>query len=229
MKLEFKVDLKHQLKSSKETWIILCYFIAFPIIISLIRNQNPINMTLTMILFWFILNVLLLLPIHIYYLLKNWNTKLIIFPDSNKIEIVENNIKYEFDLDKIYTERVIAAFHRDGFITGIVPFLYYGFVRINTQSKSFLITSLMANPFDFPIPINRTKYGYTTARRYFTNEEIKQRQSESENLKENRVKFFIESFKDLDSEELKYKLETSELFCEEALTAAKRILDSRNT
>jgi hypothetical protein len=176
------------------------------------------------LLFWSVTSVLFLMPFHIQYLMRNWDTKLIIDNELKTIEIQENRQTFKYKFSDISTERHLLGHHRTKSYQPI-PFDYYGYVKIKTADKKcFIVTSLMADPFKFPLKIDSTKYRLTFIERDIPEEEIKRR---NDQIREQKINEFRESFDKLTDDKLIYKLENRDKFDKEAIIAAERIMEQR--
>lgn len=223
MKQEFKINFKDQAHSIKQ-----CIYMLVPIILAVIffeiQNQelNSEAAFFTLIIFG-ILFLGMALPFHIQYLFTNWNTRLVIDFNSKKIQIIQGNKTSVFNISEIVTERIIG--HQDSYKN---PLKYYGFVRIKTkQNEMFIISSLMANPFKFPLKIDSTKYCLPYIKKNYSAAELEILTLEEKEAKERRINIFTNSFENLSTKELIYKIENKKEFQIEAITAAERIIKER--
>lgn len=175
------------------------------------------------LLFFLTLFTLMVLPFHIQYLIKNWKTKLIIDFRLKTIKIIDGDITSEFNISEISTERILA-----GQSSYKNPIKNYGFVRIKTkQNKSFIITSLMANPLRFPLKIDKTIIALPFIKKEYTETEIDELILQKKENEEHKINIFINSFRQLSNEELKSKIENKEALVKEAVIAAERVLKER--
>jgi len=196
----------------------------FGIGIAGLSNQN-FNLSTALItsLIFSILFLGMVLPFHIQYLIKNWKTKLIIDFNSKTIIITEGIKTSEFKISEISTERIIV--NKSAYKT---PFKNYGFVRIKTkQNEIFIITSLMANPLNFPLKIEETKYWFPLIKKEITKSELEDLIVEKKESQERRIKVFIKTFENLSTEELNHKIENKKELQSEAIIAVERLLKER--
>lgn len=223
MRQEFKINFKNQLYSIRQ-FIYLLIPVIIVIIFFEIQNLdlNSEAGVFTIVGF-FAFFLILILPFHIQYLIENWNTKLIVDNNSKKIKIIQGNKISEFNINEIYAERIIG--HQDSWKS---PFKYYGFIRIKTKNnEEYIITSLMANPFKFPLKIDKTKYSLPYIKKSLTKAELEDLISEEKENKERKVNFFTNSFKNLSTKELILKIDNKKEMQIEAVIAAERIIKER--
>jgi hypothetical protein len=199
--------------------LILVYFID--------RGSSPwwIVFLIGTSVFW--LMFIITIPFHIHYLIENWNTRLLIDTERQTATIESRKESFTYDFKDLKTERHLVGHHRPGIIKSYrpVPFDYYGYIKIKTKDNNiFYITSLMTDPFDFPLTIDSTKYRIPFIEGEVSEEEIKRR---NEQYWEGRINEFVETFDKLPDENLLYKIDNKEKFEREAVEAAKRIMDSR--
>lgn len=159
---EFKIDFTHQLRSFRECLKIFgWYALAFIIIKFSFTDFDDTATFIICISFWLVTGVGLALPFHINYLSVNWNTKLIIDENLKAIQIIEGNDIYSYALNEIIVTRHILPHYRPDRTKSWIPIPcdYYGYLTINAiDKKVFYITSLMLDPFESPLPVNRTEY-----------------------------------------------------------------------
>ncbi len=223
MTQEFKINFKNQLYSIRQ-----CIYMLLPIIIAILffeiqnENLNSEAASFTLLIFS-ILFLGMVLPFHIQYLFTNWKTRLIIDYHSKKIQIIQGNKTSVFNISEISTERIIG--HQNAWKS---PFKYYGFIRIQTKNnEEYIITSLMTNPFKFPLKIDNTKYSLPYIKKSLTNAELEDLILEKKESEERRIRIFINSFKNLSIKELDSMLENKKDLQIEAIIAAERIINER--
>lgn len=222
---EYRIDFRHQIRSFRESFVTLTWtMIGVVIVTFLIKGADFLTTFSFGLLIWSVTSVLFVIPFHIQYLMRNWNTKLIIDNELKTIEIQENRQIFKYKFSDISTERHLLGHHRTKRYQPI-PFDYYGYVKIKAaDKKSFIITSLMADPFKFPLTIDSTKYRLTFIERDIPEEEIKKR---NDQIREQKINEFKESFDKLGDDKLIYKLENRDKFDKEAIIAAERIMEQR--
>lgn len=222
MKQEFKIDFKNQFNSLKKYFFILLSMICGLIIFGCFK-QNFIVAFYTLFIFFTFFS-LMVLPFHIQYLIKNWNTKLIIDFKLKTIKIIEKDVINEFNISEISTERIIT----NDYSSYKSPIENYGFIRIKTKEKgSFIITSLMANPLKFPLKIDNTIKTLPYIKKEYSKSEIEYLILQKNESEEHRINIFINSFKQLSNEELNSKILNKNTIVKEAVIAAERILKER--
>ncbi len=179
------------------------------------------------LLFWFVTSLAVTIPFHVQYLLRNWNTKLVVDNVSMTIEIQENGQIFKYKFSDITTERYLLGHHRPYIHKGwqTIPFDYYGYIKINTvDKKHFIVTSLMTDPFEFPLTIDATKYRFPFIEKEISEDEIRKR---NEQVREGRISGFMDKFEKLPDDKLLYKLENRDKFDKDAVTAVERIMAQR--
>ena len=172
----------------------------------------------------------MILPFHIQFLIKNWNTKLIINEAEEKIEIHIGKKVNIYNFSEIETQRHILGHYKPGRQKSWtpIPFDYYGYVNIKTNDdRNFAITSLIADPFKFPLKIDYTIYGFPFIKKQITKKDIETLKMEKAEETERRINFFIENFKSSSREELRKKLENEKVLDKNAKIAIERILESK--
>jgi hypothetical protein len=177
-------------------------------------------------LFWFM--VLLTAPFHIQYLIENWDTKLIVDGDGQTVSIEKNKQTVTYNVQDLRIERHLLGHHKPGREKSArpIPFDYYGYVKIKTKDKAvFYITSLMTDPFDFPLPIDETVYGFTFINK--TELIISEKRKQVKFIKEQKIEEYIEKFNKLSDETLIEKMSNFKRYEIEAVEAAKCILNER--
>lgn len=223
MKQEFKINFKYQLYSIRQCIYLLMLTIA-GIIFFEIQNQDLNSEAAFFTLVCFCTLFLgSILPFHIQYLIRNWKTRLIVDYNTKKIQIVHGKTTSEFSISEIVTERIIG--HQDAWKS---PLKYYGFVRIKTiQNDEFIITSLMTDPFKFPLKIDNTKYCLPYIKKSLTNAEFEDLILEKKESEERRIRIFINSLKNHSIKELDSMLENKKDLQIEAIIAAERIIKEK--
>lgn len=231
MKTEFKLNFRNQYKSSKECFnILLWLLILLPIIIFYKKGNFSIEIFIFAIVFWLITTFTMILPFHIQYLIKNWNTKLIINEAEEKIEIHIRKKVNVFSFSEIKTQRHILGHYKPGRQKSWtpIPFDYYGYVNIKTNDdRNFAITSLIADPFKFPLKIDSTIYGFPFIKKEITQSDIETLKTAKTEETEQKINYFIENFKSTSIEELKKKLENEKVLDKNAKIAIERILEPK--
>ncbi len=172
----------------------------------------------------------MILPFHIQYLIKNWNTKLIIYDAEEKIEIHNGQTVNSFKFSDILIQRHILGHYKPGRKKSWtpIPFDYYGYVNIKTiDDKNFTITSLIADPFNFPLKIDSTIYRFPFIKNEITKKDIENTETIKANETEHRINIFIKNFESISKEELKLKLENEDILDENAKIAIRRVLESK--
>jgi hypothetical protein len=233
MKKVYKIDIKHQLKSFRTGfWILFWTSLCLPII-GFIEGFIFLDYrTLILIVFgiWLVSAVLIAIPLHAEYLSRNWNTLFSVDIDSKTVEIHENGERFVFQFSEIRTERHLLKMHNPALehYKGGRPIAieYYGYVRVITPNdKEFFITSLMADPFNFPLHIDSTIYRVPSIDDKISKDSRIKKTEQWSDLKVNK---FVEEFDALTTEELIYKLENKSKYTKDAIEATQRILQKRN-
>ena len=231
MKKEYKLNFKNQYNSSKKCFnILLWLLILLPFIIYFKKGNFSIEIFIFAIIFWLLTSFTMILPFHIQYLIKNWNTKLIINETAEKIEIYIGKTVNIFKFSEIETQRHILGHYKPGRHKSWtpIPFDYYGYVNIKTNDdRNFAITSLIADPFKFPLKIDSTIYGFPFIKKEITKKDIESIKATKTEETERRINYFIENFKSISIEELKKKLENEKVLDKNAKIAIERILESK--
>ncbi|MDB5200985.1 MAG: hypothetical protein JWQ27_394 [Ferruginibacter sp.] len=164
MTTEYKIDLRHQLKSFRECLYLLAWTIgAFIIGVFVVDDQDYKPLLIICLLFWLVTCVGMALPFHINYLKANWKTKLIVDNNLKSIEIIQSGKVFSYDVSQIQVTRYILGHYRPDRTKSWtpVPFDYYGFLQVTTNDdKEYFLTSLMLDPFNSPLPIHRTEYEF---------------------------------------------------------------------
>jgi hypothetical protein len=225
----YKIDLKHQLRSFRECFKILAFCMVGVLIGYFFwpGENNVIEALVLGLLFWLVVAVVPALLFHLPYLSENWRTKLTIDKVAKTVEIEKDGIVHKYNFDELKTERHLLGHYRPDREKSYqpIPFDYYGYVKIKTTyKKSFIVTSLMTDPFDFPLTIDSTKYRFPFFEEEISEDEIKRRNKQ---YKEDKVNKFVETFDKLADENLNYKIENREKFERDAVEAAERIMEKR--
>jgi hypothetical protein len=229
MKQTYKIDIRHQVRSCRRN-LYYVYMSAFGVALVYLIFQGVFNSwTIFLIgtsVFW--LTVLMTTPFHIQYLLENWDTRLSVDKERQTVTIEDKSGVFTYDFQEVRTERHLVGHHKPGMIKSYkpVPFDYYGYVKIKTKDrKVFYITSLMTDPFDFPIPINETKYGFPFISK--NEQTIDEKRKEIEFNREKKIEKYIERFSKLSNETLLEKVNDSKRYEVEAIEAAKYLIRER--
>lgn len=204
--------------------------ILLPIITFYKKGNFSLEIFIFAIVFWLLTVFTMILPFHIQYLLKNWNTKLIVNDAEEKIEIHIRKTVSVFNFSEIETQRHILGHYKPGRQKSWtpIPFDYYGYVNIKTtDDRNFTITSLIADPFKFPLKIDSTVYGFPFIKKEITRKDIETIKSAKGEETERRINYFIENFKSTSREELRKKLENEKVLDKNAKIAIERILDRK--
>lgn len=172
--------------------------------------------------------VVMTMPFHIQYLIENWDTRLIIDIKEQVVTIEEKNYSYTCKFEDLRTERYLGGHHKPGRIKSFepIPFDYYGYVKIRTKDERFFyITSLMTDPFDFPLPISHTKYGFPIINKRERTMAEKRRHITF--TKRQKTEEYIERFSMLPQDILLEKVNNAKRYEIEAVKAAEFVLDQR--
>jgi hypothetical protein len=228
MTTEYKIDFRHQIRSFRENFVTLAWAMVSVVIGTFVIQGLSFPTILVIgLLFWLVTSVAMAVPFHIQYLQRNWTTKLLVDNVSKTIEIQENGQVFKYNFSDISTERHLLGHYRPDREKSWqpIPFDYYGYVKIKTKDKrNFIITSLMADPFNFPLTIDSTKYRFTFIEKDIPEGEIKRR---NDQIREQKINEFTESFDKLTDDKLLFKIENRDKFDKEAITAAERIIEQR--
>jgi hypothetical protein len=229
MKQIYKIDIKHQLRSFRQS-LLYVYVSVFGVGFTYFMFHNEFNWwTIFLVgpsLLWFA--VLITAPLHIQYLTENWNTKLWIDNERQMVTIEDKSGSFSYSVQDLKTERYVGAQHKPGMIKSgkPIPFDYYGYVKIRTKDrKVFYITSLMTDPFDFPLPISEAKYGLTFINK--TDLTIADKRKQIEFTKNQKIEEYIERFSKLSNDTLHEKVNNSKRYEIEAVRAAEYVLSER--
>ncbi len=162
MKSIFKIDIRHQYKSSRECFFLLLWTATAAIIFSIVyKNTDYQTIFWFGLSAWFITAPLLALPFHLNYLKKNWNTKMIIDDSLQTIAIIQSSERFIYNLAEIKVSRYILGHYKPGRSKSWtpIPFDYYGYLIVETKDKKeFYLTSLMLDPFNSPLKVDTTYY-----------------------------------------------------------------------
>ena len=233
MEQEFKIDIKHQIKSmSNGLW----NFALIPIVLFLLwllKGINPFDPFLIIglliwTLFWFIPVFIL----HPTYYSINRETKFIFNPEKKEIEIRQGATNSKFsqkdirEIERIYYSDYRLPKWQQNYIP--MPWRDYGLIRILTnENQEFFITSLMIDIVNPPIEPTLNKYKYIP----FPPKTMEQKRSEfkeRENLKRNQINNFKTKFSKLTIKELNNR-KTENGLIEEAKIAIEELINERNT
>jgi hypothetical protein len=170
-------------------------------------------------LFW--TAVLVTAPLHLQYLIENWSTRLYIDNEAQIVTIENESGSFTYTFQETKTERHLGGHHKPGMIKSFtpVPFDYYGYVKIQTRDgKSFYITSLMTDPFDFPLPISETRYWLPF---------INKSEHTLADTQKQKIDEYIERFSSLSNDTLLKKVSNTKRYEIEAVKAAEYLLRER--
>ena len=161
---EYKIDFRHQIRSFRECFITLAWtMIAVIVAPFVIEGMDYMTMFVICILFWLTPSVAMTLPFHINYLLANWQTRLIVDDNLKTIKIIQSGLSYDYKISDIHVTRHILGHYRPDRTKSWtpIPFDYYGYLQIKTSdNKKVILTSLMLDPFNPPLPFDITEYGF---------------------------------------------------------------------
>jgi hypothetical protein len=161
---EFKIDLRHQLKSFREGLYLLVWNIAAAIVLPFVMKDIDFwPIFVIFVLFWIVTSVGTSLPLHINYLKTNWRTKLIVDSHTKTIRLIKSDQVFDYNFSQIRTTRFILGHYRPDRNKSWtpIPFDYYGYLQIETgDNQIHYLTSLMLDPFNPPLPINKTEYEF---------------------------------------------------------------------
>jgi hypothetical protein len=164
MTRDYKIDIRHQLKSFRECFVTLGWTIAAMIIGTVaIKGMDIKTMAVICGLFWLVASVGMTLPFHINYLMTNWDTKLTVDNEKKEIQITDAGQTVDYKLSDIKVTRHLCGHYKPGRTKSWtpIPFDYYGYLQIKTKdNKDFFVTSLMIDPFEPPIPVDKTEYRF---------------------------------------------------------------------
>jgi hypothetical protein len=225
----YKVNFKYQRKSVRNN------FLGFPMIFFILfylgitgRIIYSVSVTLVIILtISFVLSLTITLPYHIQYLLENWLTEMTINRLENKLIIKSKGCFFEYDLNEIYVQLIVAATHKPGRFNNIsiFPICYYGYVELRCpDNQTFYITSLMMDPFNFPLPVNNIRYTIPFIRKRLP---MKIKRSLIHSYKLTKLNEYKSKFCKVSDETLFEKLQNKAKYDKEAIKAAEEILISR--
>lgn len=229
MKHTYKIDARHQFRSSRKS----LYYVY--VAIAVIAGGSFIFQY--MFSWWMILligtlpiwlAVLMLMPFYIQYLNENWNTILSIDTEKQAITIEDKSGSFTYAVQDVRIIRYLVKHHKPGMIKSYdpVPFDYYGYFKISAAGKKvFYITSLMVDPFDFPLPFQETKYGFP----YINKSEptVHDRRRQIEFTRQQKVEEYVERFSKLSDDTLREKVSNPKRYEVEAVEAAEYLLGQR--
>lgn len=231
MKNTYKLNFIYQFKSIRESLFYLAFLcIAFSLFTFFIDGSHYTEIIVFAVIFWCITSFIFVLPLHIHYLRANWNTELIVDDFLKRIKIKQNGHTYSYKFSEFRTLRYLGSnfksgkkkFHKDSTISN------YAYVKIKTiDKKTFIITSLMTDPFDFPLEINNTQNGLQFIKPDLTNQDREVYKTKVNDDNEEKIIRFMNLFQSLSTEELYTKLEKRSTLVKEATLAIERILHER--
>jgi hypothetical protein len=164
MTREYKLDLRHQLKSFRQCFATLVWTMGAVVIgLLIIKGIDFWTIFTICILFWLATSVALTIPFHINYLVANWRTKLLVDDKLKTIRIVESGQTYEYNFADIkVTRHILGHFRPDRQKSWTpIPFDFYGYIKVKTSdNKVTYLTSLMLDPINPPVPVDKTEYGF---------------------------------------------------------------------
>ncbi len=164
MTTEYKLDFRHQVRSLKGCFITLAWTMAALVVAPfVIEGMDYMSLFVICTLFWLVTSVALTLPFHVNYLLANWHTRLIIDDSLKTIKLIQSGQTYQYKISEIQVTRYILGHYRPDRTKSCmpIPFDYYGYLQIKTSdNKEVYLTSLMLNPFEPPLTIDKTEYGF---------------------------------------------------------------------
>jgi hypothetical protein len=169
MKRAYKIDLRHQVKSFRKCFVTLAWTMGALILGPfVIRGMDYGTMFVICILFWLVTSVVMTLPFHLGYLSANWDTKLIVDDESNTIKLIQSGQAHDYKYSDIKVTRHILGHHRPDRTKSWtpIPFDYYGYLQIDTSDKKVAyLTSLMLDPFNPPLRVDKTEYRFPLIKR----------------------------------------------------------------
>jgi len=231
MKKIFKLNFTHQFKCLKESLsYLLLVAICFGLFIFFTKGSYYVEMIAIGFAYWFITSFIFVLPLHIQYLRANWDTELTVDPFLKKIEIKQNGSTYSYKFSELKTLRYLGNNFKSGkkIHHKHLPTSNYAYVKIKTvDGKLFIITSLMADPFNFPLEINNTQNGILFIHPDLTKQDRDEYKIKIKNDREDKIEHFMQLFQSLSTAELQSKLEKKHTLVIEAAIATERILEQR--
>jgi hypothetical protein len=226
MRERYKIDIKHQLKSYKNGFMMITYLFFGVLAIYLFGYSDEF---ISIFLFTLIAHGIYSLPafiIHLTYYLDNF--RLIVEIDESRDEIIFNkrdkNYRYKIS-ELIKVERNIQKDFKfpkwqQNWIP--IPWRYYGFIRIETPDQNtFNITSLMIDIVNTPINSRTTRYRILPFLEESLKEKIKKEQKTTD-LIDRRIQYFKGKFENYSTQQLDEILNSGD-FQEEAMIAAKEL------
>jgi len=226
MKERYKIDLKHQLKSYRNGFMMVIYLFFGVLAIFLFGYSDEF---LNLFLYTLIAHGLFSLPaffLHLTYYLDNF--KLIVKIDESRDEIIFNkrdkNYKYKIsELTKI--ERNIQKdFKFPKWQQNWIPisWRYYGFIRIETPDQNtFNLTSLIIDIVNPPINSRTTRYRILPFLKESLKDKLKKDQKEIELVNE-RIQYYKDKFSEYSLKQLD-EIVSSDDFQKEAMIAAQEL------
>ena len=169
MTIEYKLDLRHQIKSFRECFVTLGWTMGAMIIVPFIAKGIDFGTMFTIcILFWLVTSVASTIPFQINYLLANWGTKLLVDNEAETIKLIVSGQVYSYKFSDIEVTRHILGHYRPDRTKSWtpIPFDYYGYLQVNTNdNRVTYLTSLMLDPFEPPLPVDKTEYRFPIIKR----------------------------------------------------------------
>lgn len=155
---------------------------------------------------------------------------MIIYDAEEKIEIHNGQTVDSFKFSDIAIQRHILGHYKPGRKKSWtpIPFDYYGYINIKTNDdRNFTITSLIANPFKFPLKIDSTIYRFPFIKTEITKKDLEVIKALKIEETERRINYFIKNFSSISKEELEMKLKNEEMLDKNAKIAIERILERK--
>jgi hypothetical protein len=169
MTREYKIDLRHQLRSFRECFITLAWTMGAVIVGPfVIKEMDYGTIFVICILFWLVTSVAMTLPFHINYLLANRQTRLIVDDNLKTIKLIQSSQTFHYKFSDIQVTRHILGHHRPDRTKSWtpIPFGHYGYLQIKTKdNEDAYLTSLMLDPFKPPLPVDKTEYRFPIIKR----------------------------------------------------------------
>ncbi|MDB5256755.1 MAG: hypothetical protein JWM14_1450 [Chitinophagaceae bacterium] len=151
----YKIDIKHQLLSIRPCINLLLFQLVIGIILYFLMEEKTV---LVIAILFGIFNFIIVSPLQINYFMLNHATQLTVDRLNKTFTLQQDGHNYHYDFTDVTTERLVSAEVKIKYTNN--PFNGYGGVKIMTNDgKIFYISSLMADPFDFPLPIKFDKKG----------------------------------------------------------------------
>jgi hypothetical protein len=229
MRYVYQIDLKHQLGPFRKYFetLMLCMAGVLLGYFMWTGDKSIVEAIVLGLLGWFVV-ILPTVIFHSQYLLENWNTKMTIDQSNRTVEIDNGGGTCKYAFEDLKNERHLLGRYRPDRMKNWqpIPFDYYGYVKIKTKdNKVFYITSLMTDPFDFPLPISETKYRFPFINKteYIFDDKRKQ----IEFTKNRKIEEYIERFSKLSNDTLLEKVNNSKKYEIEAVEAAEYLLSER--